>query len=339
MTTLPKLSRWAAPLLTAALLLPAPAHAVSKEIVQLQTQVQELQEAIARLQQANDERLGVVKDLVQQSADSVNRMSGSVDSIQRQLQAQREAEGGKVDQVAGQVQSLNDSLDEIKARMGRLEKLMQDVQSQQQSLGANGQGVTPATTSPVPSAAGSTLPSALPATPATNDGGDAIPLRGSKPSAAVPLNPSDNAPPSSLGTAPAAGGSAPPVDQLYRTALGDYMAAKYGLAQSEFADVTRFYPDNALSGNAFYYQGEIEYRGGRYGAAVKAYDRVIEQFPESNKVPASHLHKGQALLQLKQQEAGVRELRSLIQRFPNSPEATQARSRLNGMGVTIRPKA
>ena len=36
-----------------------PAHAVSKEIIQLQTQVQELQDAIAHLQTTNDERMGV----------------------------------------------------------------------------------------------------------------------------------------------------------------------------------------------------------------------------------------------------------------------------------------
>ena len=117
------------------------------------------------------------------------------------------------------------------------------------------------------------------------------------------------------------------------------MAAKYGLSQSEFADVTKFYPDNPLSGNAFYYQGEIEYRAGRYAASIKDYDHVIEQFPESNKVPAAHLHKGQALMQMKQEDARVRELRALSQRVPRSREATPARSRLNGMGITIKPRA
>lgn len=117
------------------------------------------------------------------------------------------------------------------------------------------------------------------------------------------------------------------------------MAAKYGLAQSEFSDLTRAYPDNPLSGNAFYYQGEMDYRGARYGNAIKDYDRVLEQYPESNKVPAAHLHKGQALIQLKQTDAGVRELRSLIQRFPNSPEALQARGKLSGLGVPVKPRA
>ena len=47
------------------------------------------------------------------------------------------------------------------------------------------------------------------------------------------------------------------------------MAAKYPLASSEFGDLIKFYPDHPLSGNAYYYQGEIEYRGGQYANAVK----------------------------------------------------------------------
>jgi TolA-binding protein len=47
------------------------------------------------------------------------------------------------------------------------------------------------------------------------------------------------------------------------------------------------------------------------------------------------LHKGMALLQLKEREAGVAEFRAVIQRFPTTPEATQARSKLNGLGVPV----
>jgi TolA-binding protein len=71
---------------------------------------------------------------------------------------------------------------------------------------------------------------------------------------------------------------------------------------------------------------------------VKNYDRVLDQFPDNSKVAVAHLHKGMALFQLKQNDAGVRELRALITRFPNSPEAAQARSKLNGMGVPIVPR-
>jgi TolA-binding protein len=300
-----------------------PAFAVSKDMVQLQTQIQELQDAVARLQQSNDERMGVMKDLVQQSADSINKMSVSVDTLQRQMQTQQDAQNGKIDQISGQIQSLNDSLDEIKARFARLEKLMQDVQSQQQSMSANapqaGGASAPMPTAPAPD-------NALPESPA---GQSSAPIeRKGKPSAGTPLN----------GAAAPEASTAPPADELYKTALGDYMSAKYALASAEFGDVIKFYPDNPLSGNSFYYQAEIEYRGGHYSTAIKAYDSVLDHYPDSNKVPVSHLHKGMALLAQKQTDPGVRELRTLIQRFPNSPEAMQARSKLSGLGIPVTPK-
>jgi tol-pal system protein YbgF len=307
-------------LLAAALFCGSPAFAVNKDMVQLQTQIQQLQDAVARLQQSNDERMGVMKDLIQQSADSINKMAVTVDALHRQLQTQQEAQGTKVDQVSGQIQSLNDSVDEIKARLGSLQKLMQDVQGQQQSMSANMQ-TTPqsgGSASPAPS---NSLPDG-PSTPAPI-------VRKGKPSADVPL---------AAAPAPSGGSGVPPADELYKTALGDYMAAKYTLAAAEFGDVVKNYPDNPLAGNSYYYQAEIDYRGGRYAASIKSYDSVLQQYPDSNKVPVSHLHKGMALIALNQKEAGVREFRTLIQRFPNSPEAMQARSKLSGMGVTVTPR-
>ena len=101
-------------------------------------------------------------------------------------------------------------------------------------------------------------------------------------------------------------------------------------------DVIKAYPDNQLAGNSSYYQAEIDFRAGRYAPAIKNYDRVLEQYPGNAKIPVSHLHKGQALIVQKQNDAGIREFKSLIARYPNSPEATQARSKLNGMGVSAR---
>ena len=313
-------------LFAAALFCGSPAFAVNKDMVQLQTQIQQLQDAVARLQQSNDERMGVMKDLIQQSADSINKMAATVDALLRQIQTQQEAQGGKVDQLSGQIQSLNDSVDEIKTRLGSLQKIMQDVQGQQQSMSANMQntpqsgGSAPTSNSPVP----------VNPIPAPSGTAPAPIVRKGKPSADVPL-----------AAAPATGSSGPavlPADELYKTALGDYMAAKYTLASSEFGDVVKNYPDNPLSGNSYYYQAEIDYRGGRYAAAITGYDSVLEKYSDSNKVPVAHLHKGMALVALNQKDAGVRELRTLIQRFPNSPEAMQARSKLSGMGITVTPR-
>jgi tol-pal system protein YbgF len=129
--------------------------------------------------------------------------------------------------------------------------------------------------------------------------------------------------------------AAPPVDQLYQSALRDYNSAKYNIAASEFGDVIHYYPQDALAGNAQFYLGEINYRQGKYAAAVKNYDAVLEQYSGNPKAPAAELRKGQSLIEMGQKDAGVRELRTLVQRYPQTPEAQEGRSKLNGMGVRI----
>jgi hypothetical protein len=47
-----------------------PAHAASKEIIELQTQVQQLLDMVQRLQSTVDSRFGLVQHLVEQSTDS-----------------------------------------------------------------------------------------------------------------------------------------------------------------------------------------------------------------------------------------------------------------------------
>ena len=301
--------------------LATPAFAVNKDMVQLQTQVQALQDAVARLQQSNDERMGVMKDLVQQTADSVNKMSVVVQGLQTQMGQQHDAQNTKMEQVSGQIQSLNDSLDELKARLAGIEKSINGIQNQQQSINANMQNAAPAAGSPAPQQ----MAPPMQDNPAPLGDAHPAPVVRNKPSAAVPQ--ADNG-----------SGSAPPVGDLYKTALGDYMGARYALATAEFGDVIKFYPDDNLSGNSFYYLGEIEYRGGKYAAAVKNYDNLASQFPASVKLPAARLHKGEALIAMKQNDAGIAELRGVIQRYPNSPEAAQARSRLSGLGIRVAPR-
>src|SRR5512141_533101 len=113
-----------------------PAFAVSKEIVQLQTQVQALADQMARMQQSFDERMGVMKNLVEQSTDSVNKLAVGVDQVQKGLSQQSNDTAGKVDQVSGQVQALHDSLDELKARLAKVSKQLEDMQAQQSNLNA-----------------------------------------------------------------------------------------------------------------------------------------------------------------------------------------------------------
>ena len=95
---------------------PRPAHAVSKEIIELQTQVQQLLDMMQRLQSTMDTKFGVLQNLSQQTADQANQMNAAVKTLEQRLNQQNDAANAKMDTVSGQVQSLNDSVDELKSR-------------------------------------------------------------------------------------------------------------------------------------------------------------------------------------------------------------------------------
>jgi len=119
-----------------ALFLSPAAFGANKDMVALQTQVQALQDQLARLQQANDERFGAMRSLLEQNTDTINRVANSLDAISHSLQTATADQGGKVDQVSAQVQSLHDSVDELKAKLAKVSKQLDDMAAAQQNLQA-----------------------------------------------------------------------------------------------------------------------------------------------------------------------------------------------------------
>ncbi|MFP5230894.1 MAG: tetratricopeptide repeat protein [Acidobacteriota bacterium] len=280
-----------------------PAHAVNKEMVQLQTQVQQMQDALQHLQETQDQQLSVMQHIIQQINDNVSKMSATVSTLQQQVQATNESGGGKIDQMSTQMQGLNDSVDALRTRIDKLSSEVQAVQSQLSNITTQAavqqQGGQPGAAGMQPGAGG---------------------------------QPGQMAPPQAPPQP-----QAPPVNDLYQGALRDYNSARYDLAAGEFGDVLKYYPNDDLAGNAQFYLGEIARRQGKFSDAIKAYSVVLQQFAGNPKAPAAALHKGEAELSLDQRENGIRDLRALIARYPQTPEASQARSRLNGMGVRISP--
>ncbi|MBV9183128.1 MAG: transporter, partial [Acidobacteria bacterium] len=99
--------------LTAGLLATPRAWAVNRELVELQTQVQQLQDQMTAMKQSLDERMGVLKNLMDQNTDSINKVTAAIGTMQATLQKQQSDTTNHVDQLSGQMQALNDSLDEL----------------------------------------------------------------------------------------------------------------------------------------------------------------------------------------------------------------------------------
>ena len=290
---------------------PVPAHAVSKEIVELQTQVQQLLDMVQRLQSTLDTRMGVLQHLAEQTADEANQMTTAVSALQQKINTQNDAIGGKVDTVSGQVQSLNDSVDELKARIAKLDKSVQDLQTQLQTMQTQAAQAQAAMAPGNPEGGQQPCAPGVPGTPGT------VPATGPGPGAA----------------------QAPPLQDTIQGGERDFDAGRYQVAQGEFQDVVHYYPLDDMAGTAEFYLGEIAYQQKDYATAINYYNQVLEGFSGNAKAPAAQLHKAYALLAMDKKQAGVDELRELIRRHPQSPEARAARSKLNGMGVRITPAA
>jgi tol-pal system protein YbgF len=284
---------------------PRLAHATDKTIIQLQAQVQDLQDALARMQQTSDERWALTKNALDQHADAMNRLAATLTTIQQQLAAMQDS--GKNEQLTTQLQGVHDSVDEVKVRLARMEKQLNDIAAAQQTLQAQPAGTT-----------------------SDNSGGGA-PANTAPASSALPAAPQPDA-------TQQAASYVPPVRDLYQSAYRDYTGGHYTLASQEFGQIIQAYPQDELAANAQYYLGEIAYHQHQYRDAAKAYDAVLQNYPGSAKSAAAQLHKGSALIQLGERAEGVRELRGVIQNYPQSPESAQARSMLGGMSTSASGK-
>ncbi len=153
-------------LLAACTVMPAHAADTKSQLIQIQTQLQLLQDNMAKMQQSFDERMGVMKEMVTQQTENVNKMGEAVQNLQKSLGAQTNDAAGKVDQISGQVQSLHDAVDELKARLAKVSKQLDDMQAAQQNIPQS----APGGGSPGgPGAAASKMPQAPPPEQLYND--------------------------------------------------------------------------------------------------------------------------------------------------------------------------
>jgi len=279
---------------------PKPAMAVAREIIELQRDVTTLLQGQKDLQTQMTQDHTVQKTLIQQSSDSVNKLDGTMASLQKSVQDVQANSGTRLDTMSTQLQGLSDNLEEIKSRIGKLNQQLVDVQNSVQSIDARLAGGSP-TGAP---------------------GGAPTPGAGSGPAA---------------GGAPSASAAGPPpsADTLYSNGLRDLTSGKYDLAHSEFQDYLKYYGDTDLASNAQFWLGEIAYAQKNYDGAVQEYDRVINNYPKSFKLAPAHLKKGMALLELGQKSPGVKELREVVKRYPGTEEERRARAKLKDMGVAV----
>ncbi len=119
-----------------ALLGPGPVKAVSREMVDLQASVNQLIMGQQALQTALTQNAAVERTLIEQSTDSVNKLSGSLSSLEKSMQDLQATSGARLDSMSTQVQGVSDNLQEALARMAKLNQQLTDAQNAIQGIDA-----------------------------------------------------------------------------------------------------------------------------------------------------------------------------------------------------------
>lgn len=284
-----------------ALLGPAPAGAVAREIIELQTGVTQLIQGQQAMQTAITQNNAVERTLIEQSLDAVNKLGANMAAVQKNTQDLSAASGARLDTMGTQVQGLSDNVSDLQARMGKLDQKLTDIQNTLQNVDSK-------LASPAPSAVPSAASPSGPAGPGSGPGPGAPPMASSAPPASA--------------------------DVLYNNGLRDINGKHYDLANQEFQDYLRFYGDTDLAPNAQFYLGEIAYSQGQFQPALDAYNKVISDYPKSFKTASAHMKKGFCLAELGQKAAAIRELRTVVRQYPGTDDAKRSAAKLRELGAT-----
>lgn len=269
--------------------------AASKEIVELQRDVAQLQDQVRTLQSAFDTKMATLTTQVQQAADSANRTSTALAGLQGAIQEQLREQGK---QVAGPVVNLSSKLDEmttafqqvqngmadVTTRLGNLEQQMKDLSNQVRVIGS---------------------PPAQP------------------PTGGTPSSPG-------VSSVPPVDGKT-----LYANADRDRLGGKNDLALQEYQQYVKYFGDGPFAPNAQFWIGYIYYTQGDYEDALKAFDDVLVRFSPNSKTPDAYLWKGTTLMKLGQRTAGAKEFRQVVKLYPGSEAATKARAQLKQLGLPV----
>lgn len=287
--------------------------AASKEIIEIQRDISQLNDTVNKIQDA----LVKLTILVQQTQESQRaattalevmrtNLNDTTKHVQESVNAPLVGVSTKMDSMGEDFRNLRETVNDVSARIGKLDAKVTDLQNTVNVI-RTGPAAPPGTTT------GST-PGAQPG---------------------APLGAS--MPPASSGPAtPPAGMQA---ETLYSNAYRDYLGANYDLALQEFSDYVKYFNETQFAPNSQFYIGNIYYKKQDYPNALQAFDAVLEHYTDNPKTAGAHYWKGMTLLAMGKRDAAAKEFREILNKYSSSDVAPQARTELRKLGLSASPGA
>jgi TolA-binding protein len=277
-----------------------------EDIVSLQRDVADLEDRIRQVQKSQDEKLDVLKRMVQEALDTESKNSATLTTLQRNLTdtltraladqkktldplADRLVDvRTKANQTSDDVGTLRESVADLQRRVNAMDSKLSDILTQLHLL----------TQPPAPPPSATAVPgTAFPGTAASG-------------------------PPAGFSCIGA-----------YQDARGDYSGGRDELAMQGFVNMVMYCHDDSNAPTAQYYIGMLYDRAGQYDQAAEAFDRVVEQFSKNPRTCESMYRKGDELRKAKHPTDAAAALNDFIKSCPGDERIASARADLRALGM------
>jgi tol-pal system protein YbgF len=117
------------------------------------------------------------------------------------------------------------------------------------------------------------------------------------------------------------------MEQLFGIAMSDFNAGRYDLAVSGFTDFVKQFPEAPQTPDAEYWIADAHFAKKEFGVAEKEYMQLIKKYPDGAKSCAVFYKLGLVYEQQEKKKSMEMVWNNLLQRCPDSEEAQSVKSR------------
>ena len=261
------------------------------DILSIQRDVAQLQDQVKQLQAGQDQKIATLESLIKQALEESGKVSSAAAALQRTLADRLNEQQSRVEApIAALGTKMDQSGDDLRAARENLADLTRRMANLDNKLADISSAVRTLNT-----------PATAPSPPGTSDS-----------------------------PAPTASAAPPGVsaDSLWKKAVRDYTGAKDKQALSEFADFTKYFPQDTNAAEAQYYMGLIYDHGEQYDDAAQVFEAVAERYPDSPKAADAMYMKGVEYQKAKSDKKAIAAYRAFLKQYPTHANAAKARARL-----------
>lgn len=271
------------------------------DILSIQRDVAQLQDQVKQLQAGQDQKIATLESLIKQALDESGKVSSAAAALQRTLAARLNEQQSRVEApIAALGTKVDQSGDDVRAARETLADLTRRMANLDNKLADISSAVRTLST-----------PAVAPPPPGASDS---------------PTPPAASAAPRGV-----------TADSLWKKAVRDYTGARDKQALSEFADFTKYFPQDANAPEAQYYMGLIYDHGEQYDDAAQVFEAVAERYPDSPKAADAMYMKGVEYQKAKSDKKAIAAYRAFLKQYPNHANAAKARARLRLLAATPGP--